>query len=43
LNTFWNGTKNGSPCPEGVYTYVMKLVRFDEKKITRFGSVMLLR
>jgi gliding motility-associated-like protein len=43
LNTFWNGTKNGSPCPEGVYTYVMKLVRFDGKKITRFGSVMLLR
>jgi len=43
MNTFWDGTKNGKPCPEGVYTYHLKMTKNNGKLIRRFGTVTLLR
>ncbi len=43
MTTFWDGNKNGKPCPEGVYTYVIKMVRNNGKSIKRFGTITLLR
>jgi hypothetical protein len=43
MTTFWDGTKNGKPCPEGVYTYVIKMMRNNGKSIKKFGTVTLLR
>ncbi len=43
MSSFWDGNKNGKPCPEGVYTYVLKMVRNNGKEIRRMGSITLLR
>ena len=40
---FWDGTKNGKTCPEGVYTYKLKAIAENGKSIMRFGTITLLR
>ncbi len=40
---FWNGTKDGKICPEGVYTYKLKATTINGKNIMRFGTITLLR
>ncbi|MCS7073003.1 MAG: PKD domain-containing protein, partial [Bacteroidia bacterium] len=42
-NNLWDGTKDGQPCPEGVYVYRIDATRFDGLKESRTGSVTLLR
>ncbi len=39
----WNGTIAGQPAPEGVYTFVFDGTDLNGKKITRAGTVTLLR
>jgi len=44
LTNTWDGTRNGSACPEGVYVYVIKATAArDGRAIERTGSVTLLR
>jgi len=43
MNSFWDGNKNGKPCPEGVYIYHLKMVLNNGKSIKRFGNITLLR
>jgi gliding motility-associated-like protein len=39
----WNGTINGQPAPEGVYNFVFEGTRLSGEKVTRAGTVTLLR
>jgi len=39
----WNGTTNGQPAPEGVYTFVFEGTRLSGEKVVRSGTVTLLR
>ncbi len=39
----WDGTINGQPAPEGVYSYFFEGIRLDGEKMTRAGTVTLLR
>jgi gliding motility-associated-like protein len=39
----WNGTINGQPVPEGVYNFVFEGTRLSGEKVTRAGTVTLLR
>jgi hypothetical protein len=43
LPIVWDGTKGGQVCPEGVYTYLIELERFDGKKVRKAGTITLLR
>ena len=43
LNDFWDGTKDGKPAPEGVYTYQYKAYFRDGRSVSKGGSVTLLR
>lgn len=43
LPIVWDGTRSGQDCPEGVYTYLIELERFDGEKVRRAGTIMLLR
>ncbi|MCX7652163.1 MAG: PKD domain-containing protein [Bacteroidia bacterium] len=41
---FWDGTKRGSPVPEGVYVYVLRYKPVDKKQVeVRTGTITLLR
>lgn len=42
LTEFWDGTYNGWPVPEGIYTYTMDVENTREKKVYR-GSITLIR
>ncbi len=42
-NFQWNGTRNGSACPEGVYVYVLDAKDAKGKRIYRTGSITLVR
>ncbi len=42
-NALWDGTKNGTPCPEGVYVYTFKGTLNSGKEVERVGSVTLIR
>jgi len=39
----WNGTTNGQPAPEGVYTFVFEGIQLSGEKVVRSGTVTLLR
>ena len=39
----WDGTYANQPLPEGVYTYVIQATEWDGGKVTRSGTVTLLR
>jgi gliding motility-associated-like protein len=39
----WDGTTNGQPAPEGVYTFVFEGTRLSGEKVVRSGTVTLLR
>jgi gliding motility-associated-like protein len=43
IDTGWDGSINGKPCPQGVYVYVIKAQETNKKNIEKRGSVMLLR
>jgi gliding motility-associated-like protein len=43
LPIVWDGTKGGQVCPEGVYTYLIELERFDGEKVRKAGTITLLR
>jgi gliding motility-associated-like protein len=44
INQGWNGTtKNGSPCPDGVYFYYYKAVSDNGTKLNGQGTVQLIR
>ncbi len=40
---FWNGTKNGKICPEGVYTYHLKAIKENNQSFSKYGTITLLR
>ena len=42
-NFFWDGTKNGTPAPEGVYVYQLEAFTFNGERIEREGTVTLVR
>lgn len=39
----WDGKKNGQPCPEGIYTYVIELETMEGERLQRAGTITLLR
>jgi gliding motility-associated-like protein len=39
----WDGTKQGQPCPEGVYTYILEVETLSGKRFKRAGTVTLIR
>lgn len=39
----WDGTKNGVPVPEGVYTYRVLINGYDGSVLQRAGTVTLIR
>lgn len=39
----WDGTKNGQPCPEGAYVFIVELETLGGKQVIRTGTVTLLR
>ncbi|MCS7163062.1 MAG: gliding motility-associated C-terminal domain-containing protein [Bacteroidia bacterium] len=41
--TRWDGRKNGQPCPEGVYVYVVEAILLDGETFRRSGTLTLLR
>jgi gliding motility-associated-like protein len=43
LNTGWNGTQSGKTQPSGVYMYVAEIVKNTGERITRKGSINLVR
>jgi gliding motility-associated-like protein len=43
LPIVWDGTKGGQVCPEGVYTYLIEVERFDGEKVRKAGTITLLR
>ncbi|MCS7297678.1 MAG: gliding motility-associated C-terminal domain-containing protein [Bacteroidia bacterium] len=42
-STRWDGTRNGQPCPEGVYVYVIEAESVLGTKTNRTGTLTLLR
>ncbi len=43
MTKLWNGTINGQPAPEGVYAYIFEGTDLNGQKVTRAGTVTLLR
>ncbi len=43
MTKLWDGTINGQPAPEGVYTFIFEGSDLNGKKVTRTGTVTLLR
>jgi gliding motility-associated-like protein len=43
LNTGWNGTQGGKAQPSGVYMFVAEIVKNNGERITRKGSINLVR
>jgi gliding motility-associated-like protein len=43
INFSWDGTFAGAPLPEGVYTYSIRATEWSGEKISRAGTVTLLR
>jgi len=43
LSFRWDGSHGGQPLPEGVYTYLIRATEWEGEKITRSGTVTLLR
>ncbi|MEM6261437.1 MAG: gliding motility-associated C-terminal domain-containing protein, partial [Bacteroidota bacterium] len=39
----WDGTFNGKPVPEGVYTYLLRVDSFDRPSFQRGGTITLIR
>lgn len=39
----WDGTKNGQACPEGAYIFLLELEILSGEKLTRSGTITLLR
>lgn len=39
----WDGTKEGKPCPEGTYVYLIQATTLSGQPLTRSGSLTLLR
>jgi gliding motility-associated-like protein len=39
----WDGTKEGTPLPEGVYTYVLEATLYNGKNIKDSGTITLIR
>jgi gliding motility-associated-like protein len=39
----WDGTTNGQPAPEGVYTFVLEGTQLSGEKVVSSGTVTLLR
>ena len=42
-NFKWDGTRNGTACPEGVYVYVIDCKTKEGKRVYRSGSITLVR
>lgn len=42
-DTHWDGSNNGAACPEGVYIYVVDGIGYNGQKITKHGTVTLIR
>jgi len=42
-NTYWDGTKDGTPCPEDAYVYVFQGTRTDGTLVELSGTVTLIR
>ncbi len=40
---FWDGSYNGQPCPEGVYTYRINAAAYNGRAFNRTGTVTLVR
>jgi gliding motility-associated-like protein len=43
LNTGWNGTQSGKAQPSGVYMFVAEIVKNNGERVTRKGSINLVR
>jgi gliding motility-associated-like protein len=43
LNFQWDGKLGGDPLPEGVYTYLIRATEWEGAKVTRSGTITLLR
>lgn len=43
INTFWDGTFNGSPVPEGAYVYHLVAEEYDGYVFTKTGTITLIR
>ena len=43
ISKLWDGTINGQPAPEGVYTFIFEGTDLNGTKVTRTGTVTLLR
>jgi len=41
-STGWDGTSKGKPQPSGVYTYVAEITLYDQKKVTKKGTINLI-
>jgi gliding motility-associated-like protein len=39
----WDGKRNGSDLPQGVYAYIIRLERFGGSQVEYKGAVLLLR
>lgn len=39
----WDGTKDGKPCPEGAYAYVIEVETLTGEKVLKSGTITLLR